>query len=90
MAMPTVELAIAGASFTPSPTMATLPCASRKDLIASTFCSGIKSPRASVRPTLLATASATCWLSPEIMISRSMPSARSLAITSAATGLGCP
>mmetsp|Transcript_60030 Transcript_60030/g.142093 ORF Transcript_60030/g.142093 Transcript_60030/m.142093 type:complete len:339 (-) Transcript_60030:260-1276(-) len=88
MAMPTVALAMAGASLTPSPTIATFPCSVRSFLISSTFCSGIRSPRASVRPTVWATASATFWLSPEIMIKRSMPSLRSSAMTSPATGRG--
>ena len=43
-------------------------------LIASTLSSGIRSPQASSSPTSLAIASATLWLSPEIMIMRVMPS----------------
>ena len=53
-----VALAIAGASLTPSPTMATLP-SDRSFLIASTLSSGIRSPQASSSPTSFAIASAT-------------------------------
>ena len=67
MAIPTVALAIAGASLTASPSMATFASA-RSSLIAATLSSGIKSPQASSSPTYFATAWATRWLSPEIMI----------------------
>ena len=51
IAIPTVALAIAGASLTPSPTIAT-GISARSFLIASTFCSGIRSPQASLSPDL--------------------------------------
>jgi hypothetical protein len=58
--MPTVALAIAGASFTPSPTIATL-SSPASFLIAATLSSGMRSPHASSIPTSLAIASATFW-----------------------------
>ena len=60
IAIPTVAVAMAGASLTPSPTMATLVSA-RSFLIASTLSSGMRSPHASSMPTSLAIASAARW-----------------------------
>lgn len=85
--MPTVALAIAGASLTPSPITATLNSA-RSFLIAWTLSSGIRSPQASSSPTCFATASATRWLSPEIMIMRRMPMAWSRSIVARAASRG--
>ena len=87
MAMPTVALAIAGASLTPSPTIATF-VSSRSLRIASTLSSGIKSPQASSSPTSRATASATFLWSPEIIIMRVMPSSRSCFSASRAPSRG--
>ena len=73
IAIPTVLFAIAGASFTPSPTIATLDSCSFNFLMASTFSSGNRLPQASVNPISLATASATFWLSPVSIIIRLIP-----------------
>ena len=53
MAIPTVAIASAGASLTPSPTMATLPCCWTRSRIASSFPSGSSPARTSSMPTWL-------------------------------------
>jgi hypothetical protein len=70
MAMPTWAWASAGASFTPSPAIATMrpsPCRRRTT---STFCSGSTSAITSSRPRERATAFAVIWLSPLSMTTR--------------------
>lgn len=78
----------AGASLTPSPTIATRPSCSRMVLMNSTLSSGMRPPRASVKPSCEAIASATPWLSPDNITSRFRPIPRSCAITSAAPSRG--
>ncbi len=73
MAIPTVLFAIAGASFTPSPTIATFFSVAFSFSMAATFCSGNKFPHASVMPICFAIASATLWLSPVNMIILRIP-----------------
>ena len=85
--MPTVALAIAGASLTPSPTIATSP-EWRSAWMAATLSSGSRSPRTRSMPTARPTDSATTWASPEIMMVVSMPNSWSRRMTSRAASRG--
>jgi hypothetical protein len=64
IAMPMLAVAIAGASFTPSPTMPTTPYFSRSALTAATLSSGNKVAARLVDADLRAMKSAVRWLSP--------------------------
>jgi len=64
MAMPTLARASAGASFTPSPTMATWPYARSRSSTTRTLSSGINSPWKASTPACWAMSSAMCRLSP--------------------------
>ncbi len=70
IAMPTSAVARAGASFTPSPTIATFrpPCWKRRT--ASALSAGRTSAATSSMPSRRATESATAWLSPVIIATR--------------------
>ena len=74
MAIPTSAVASAGASFTPSPTMATLRPPSWKRLTAAALSAGRTCAATSSMPSRRATESATAWLSPVIIATRT-PSA---------------
>ena len=78
---------MAGASLTPSPTIATLswPASLR---MALTLSSGMRLPQASSRPTSFPTASATLWSSPEIMIIRVIPRPRNASSVAFAAARG--
>ena len=71
MAIPTSAWASAGASFTPSPAIATFRPSPCRRLITAIFCSGSTSASTSVMPSRRATASAVARLSPVSMTIRS-------------------
>ncbi len=73
IAIPTSARASAGASLTPSPTIATGPCALRSSSIAATLSSGSSSARTSSTPSSAAIASAVPAPSPVSMTIRAMP-----------------
>ena len=76
MAMPKLARAMAGASLTPSPTMATVPYFVTSASTAATLSSGRSSAWTSSMPISRAIASAVARLSPVSMIRCSMPRAR--------------
>ncbi len=73
IAIPTLATANAGASFTPSPIIPTLPCLTIISRKRVTLSSGIMSPKASSMPASLAIASTVRWLSPLSITIRSSP-----------------
>src|SRR6266508_1592436 len=86
MAIPRAAWTSAGASLTPSPTIATvLPWACRR-AISPTLSAGMTSASARSMPTLAAIAAAVVWLSP-VSMATSRPMACSRATCSAAPGL---
>ena len=85
MAIPTSAVASAGASFTPSPTMATLRPPSWKRLTAAALSAGRTCAATSSMPRRRATESATAWLSPVIIATRT-PRACSESIASLDSG----
>ena len=77
MAMPTSARASAGASLTPSPTMATAPYCSARDSMAASLRSGSSPARTSSTPTCRPIAAATAGWSPvNITVCRRPPSRR--------------
>jgi len=88
MAMPTVAAASAGASFTPSPTMAMAPCLAWSSRTSSILRSGISDACTSSTPTSRPTALPTAGLSPVSITTGRTPSACSVAMASAASGRG--
>ena len=86
IAMPRLARAMAGASLTPSPTMATVPYFATSSSTALTLSSGSSSAWTSSMPTWRAIASAVARLSPVSMIRCSTPRARRSPITPAASG----
>ena len=85
MAMPTVALASAGASFTPSPTIAVGPYLRSRRSTATTLSSGSRSAMNSSTPTWAAMLAATRSLSP-VSITTRAPRALSCATASRAPG----
>ena len=79
IAIPSVASAMAGASLTPSPTMATVPYRATSSSIAATLSAGSSSARTSSTPACWPTLSAVPRLSPVSITMRSTPSARSAA-----------
>ena len=86
IAIPTVAVASAGASFTPSPTIATDPQVCINALTSTILFSGSNSAFTSSIPSGLAITLATVALSPVSMISLRMPSDFSLAKIRATSG----
>ncbi len=86
IAMPTVARARAGASLTPSPTMATASYRASIDSMAVTFCSGISSARISSTPTAAAMARAVASLSPVSMTVCVMPTSSNVDSTCSTPG----
>ena len=85
MAIPTSACARAGASFTPSPTIATRRPSFWAAIIAAALSAGSTPARTCSIPTWAATASATFWLSP-VSMSTSIPIDLSRAMASLAPG----
>ena len=87
MAMPTSAWASAGASLTPSPTMATLRPWAWSSLILAALSAGRTSAITASIPTCAAIRRAVFWLSPESMTARA-PSSRSARTAAAAVSRG--
>src|SRR5256885_763818 len=87
MAIPRSAWASAGASFTPSPTIATRRPARCSSAVASAFCPGFTPPRASSIPSSRAIAVAVRWVSPDRSSVRS-PRARRVAMARRADAFG--